>query len=143
MLLAVILALSVSVVLYLGIGIWYGSSIRGLGDHLPVLRGGQARVVNHREFAASTVAATISLATVVVAFFELAAQRPVLLTGVAGVFDKRSVGDHLIEIVCGEKVVVNSVSLARPRCPCRRRNTEANTRHTLPKKANDRAFADA
>ncbi len=71
MTIAVILALVVSVALYLGIGGWYGSRIRGLGDMLPLLRGGRARVVNHREFASSTVAATISLATVVIAFYEL------------------------------------------------------------------------
>jgi len=71
MTIAVILSLSVSVVLYLGIGIWYGSRIRGLGDLLPLLRDGKAKVANHREFASSTVAATISLATVVVAFYEL------------------------------------------------------------------------
>jgi Na+/proline symporter len=71
MTIAVILSLGVSVVLYLAIGMWYGAGIRSLGDMLPVLRGGRARVANHREFAASTVAATISLATVVVAFYEL------------------------------------------------------------------------
>lgn len=71
MTLAVILSLGFSVVLYLGIGAWYGSRIRGLADLLPLLSGGQAKVVNHREFAASTVAASISLATVLVAFYEL------------------------------------------------------------------------
>jgi len=71
MTIAVILSLCVSVVLYLGLGAWYGSRIRGLGDLLPLLRGGKAKVVSHREFASSTVAATISLATVLVAFYEL------------------------------------------------------------------------
>jgi Na+/proline symporter len=45
--------------------------VKGLGDILPVILGRNARVVSHREFSASTVAATISLATVVVAFYEL------------------------------------------------------------------------
>jgi len=67
----VIFALGFSIVLYLGMGVWYGMSVRGLGDILPLLLGRGARVNSHREFAASTVAATISLATVVVAFYEL------------------------------------------------------------------------
>lgn len=64
-------ALAVSIVLYLGMGLWYGRAIRGLGDILPLLHGKAARVDNHREFSASTVATTISLATVIVAFYEL------------------------------------------------------------------------
>src|SRR3984957_1838574 len=67
----VIAALGVSIVLYLGMGFRYGLLISGLGDILPLVLGKKARVNNHREFAASTVAATISLATVVVAFYEL------------------------------------------------------------------------
>ena len=67
----VILALGLSIALYLGMGFHYGLSVRGLGDILPLLLGRRARVNNHREFAASTAAATISLATVVVAFYEL------------------------------------------------------------------------
>jgi Na+/proline symporter len=67
----VLIALAVSISLYLGMGLRYSRDIRGLGDILPLLLGRRARVENHREFAASTVAATISLATVIVAFFEL------------------------------------------------------------------------
>jgi Na+/proline symporter len=67
----VIFALGASVVLYLGLGFWYGRSVSGLGDLLPLLRGKAARVDNHREFSASTIATTISLATVVIAFYEL------------------------------------------------------------------------
>ena len=52
-------------------GLWYGVRVRGLADILPLLFGRNARVDNHKEFASSTVAATISLATVVVAFYEL------------------------------------------------------------------------
>ncbi len=71
MTIAVLLALGLSILLYLGIGLRYGLRVHGLGDILPLLLGKNARVNNHREFAASTVAATISLATVVVAFYEL------------------------------------------------------------------------
>ncbi len=71
MTLTVIFALAVSVALYLGVGFWYGRSVSGLGDLIPLLRGKAARVDSHREFSASTVATTISLATVVIAFYEL------------------------------------------------------------------------
>ena len=71
MTLSVSLALSFSIILYLSIGYWYSTKVRGLGDVLPLLLGKNARVENHQEFAASTVAATISLATVVIAFYEL------------------------------------------------------------------------
>ncbi len=67
----VLFALGVSILIFVGMGIRYSLRIRGLGDILPLLLGRRARVENHREFAASTVAATISLATVIVAFFEL------------------------------------------------------------------------
>lgn len=67
----VIAALLISMILYIGIGIRYAFAVKGLGDILPLVLGKRARVNNHREFAASTVAATISLATVVVAFYEL------------------------------------------------------------------------
>ena len=67
----VMLALGASIMFYLGMGFWYGRSVRGLGDILPLVEGRTARVANHREFAASTVATTISLATVVIAFYEL------------------------------------------------------------------------
>ena len=67
----VISALAFSMFLYIAMGIRYSSGVRGLGDLLPLLLGKNARVNNHREFGASTVAATISLATVIVAFYEL------------------------------------------------------------------------
>lgn len=62
----------VSVVVYLTLGFALGRRTKRLADHLPVTAGHQARVANTAEFSASTVAATISLATVVLAFFELA-----------------------------------------------------------------------
>lgn len=67
----VLVALAISIILYLAIGFWYSLRVQGLADLLPLLHGRNARVNNHREFSASTVAATISLATVVVAFYEL------------------------------------------------------------------------
>ena len=60
-----------SILTCLGIGAVHSLRIRNLADVIPVLLGRNARVANHREFAASTVAASLSLATVVVAFYEL------------------------------------------------------------------------
>ncbi len=67
----VLLALGISMAIYLAIGFRYKRTVKGLGDILPIFFGGTAHVKNHQEFSASTVAATISLATVIVAFFEL------------------------------------------------------------------------
>lgn len=67
----VIAALLLSIMLYLGMGLWCGLKVRGLADILPLLFGRKARVETHKEFASSTVATTISLATVIVAFYEL------------------------------------------------------------------------
>jgi Na+/proline symporter len=66
-----LLALGLSILIYLAAGLRYSRAIHGPGDILPLLLGRTARVANHREFAASTVATTISLATVVIAFYEL------------------------------------------------------------------------
>ncbi|HKX31514.1 MAG TPA: hypothetical protein VJ302_27755 [Blastocatellia bacterium] len=55
---------------YLALGLGLGRRTKGLGDHLPVTHGRLARVANPKEFSASTVAASISLATVVMYFFE-------------------------------------------------------------------------
>ncbi len=65
-------ALGVSFAIYLGVGFVLGRKTRGIGDLLPLGFGRQARVQSSAEFSASTVATTISLATVVIAFFELA-----------------------------------------------------------------------
>lgn len=67
-----LIATLVSVAVYLGLGFALGRRTKNLADHLPVTTGHQARVASTAEFSASTVAATISLATVVLAFFELA-----------------------------------------------------------------------
>ncbi len=65
-------ALGVSFVIYLGVGYFLGRKTRGIADLLPLDFGRQARVASSAEFSASTVATTISLATVVLAFFEMA-----------------------------------------------------------------------
>ena len=67
-----IAALLLSFAVYLFIGIRLGFSTKSIGDLLPISRDKQASVRSAREFSSSTVATTISLATVVVAFFELA-----------------------------------------------------------------------
>lgn len=61
----------VSLVLCLLLGAYHSLRVKVLGDVIPVLIGQTARVDSHREFSASTVAASISLATVIVAFYEL------------------------------------------------------------------------
>ncbi|RKY06247.1 MAG: hypothetical protein DRP65_12000 [Planctomycetota bacterium] len=70
----VISALLFAFVIYMAVGLLLGSRTRGIADLLPLKLSRQARVANAREFSASTVATTISLATVVMAFFELAAR---------------------------------------------------------------------
>lgn len=66
-----LLATLISIVVYIILGLRLGWRTRSLSDHLPVTPGHLARVENTNEFSASTVATTISLATVVMAFFEL------------------------------------------------------------------------
>ena len=70
----VVAALLLAFIAYIGVGLWLGRQTRGLADLLPLGLGRRARVTNRQEFSASTVATTISLATVVIAFFELARQ---------------------------------------------------------------------
>lgn len=66
-----LLAIGVSFLVYLLIGMYYSKQIKKLADILPLVFNSTATVSSDREFSASTVATTISLATVVVAFFEL------------------------------------------------------------------------
>ena len=66
------LAAGVSILVCLVIGAWHSLKVNTVGDVFPVLLGTNARVDSSKEFSASTVATTISLATVVVAFYELA-----------------------------------------------------------------------
>lgn len=68
----VVSALLIAFIIYMAVGLSLGSRTRGIADLLPLKLSRQAHVANAREFSASTVATTISLATVVMAFFELA-----------------------------------------------------------------------
>lgn len=71
MTLPIVLALAAAFLLYLVVGVVTGRRSRKLADWLPIQQGHQASVRNAAEFSASTVATTLSLATVVLAFFEL------------------------------------------------------------------------
>ncbi|GAG60129.1 unnamed protein product, partial [marine sediment metagenome] len=68
----VISALLLAFIIYILVGLFLGRGTKGIADMLPIAFSRQARVNNASEFSASTVATTISLATVVMAFFELA-----------------------------------------------------------------------
>src|SRR4051794_10603396 len=68
----IIAALSLSACFYLALGLRQARRTRTLGDMVPVRRGQEAAVETAGELSATTVAATISLATVVMAFSELA-----------------------------------------------------------------------
>ncbi len=67
----IILALVISLILYLSIGFSSSKLTQGLADLIPIVSGKTASVRNSKEFSASTVATSISLATVVLAYFEL------------------------------------------------------------------------
>ncbi len=68
----VVSALLLAFIVYVTVGLWLGRRTKGIADLLPVQLSRQARVDSASEFSSSTVATTISLATVVMAFFELA-----------------------------------------------------------------------
>ncbi|MBE0536305.1 MAG: hypothetical protein IH624_11605 [Phycisphaerae bacterium] len=68
----VISALLLAFVVYIGVGVFVGRGAKGIADLLPMGIGKRAQVESSAEFSASTVATTLSLATVVMAFFELA-----------------------------------------------------------------------
>lgn len=68
----ILAALGLSAILYLYIGYQLGSKNRNLGDLLPIVFGRNATVNNVAEFSSSTAATTVSLATIVLAYFELA-----------------------------------------------------------------------
>ncbi len=67
----VLSAILISIIVYIGIGIGLIGRIRKISDMLPLLSDTTARVKSKLEFSSSTVATTISLATVIIAFFEL------------------------------------------------------------------------
>ncbi|MHC4123564.1 MAG: hypothetical protein ACYSSI_08330 [Planctomycetota bacterium] len=77
--LTVILSLLLALIIYITIGMFVGRRTRSVADLLPLTLSRQARVDNSAEFSSSTVATTISLATVVMAFFELASHLGVWL----------------------------------------------------------------
>lgn len=68
----VLLATAISGFAYIVIGLRLGRHINRLGDHIPVDTSGRARVLSGSEYSTTTIATTISLATVVLAFFDLA-----------------------------------------------------------------------
>ncbi len=67
-----IAAVTVSAALSLGIGFWQQRKTKRLSDLIPLRRNREAAVRSPAEFSAATVATTISLATLVMAYFELA-----------------------------------------------------------------------
>lgn len=66
------LALIASAAVCVAIAFKHSRAVHWVSDVLPMQFGHAAKVAHHKEFSASTVAASISLATVVVAFYELA-----------------------------------------------------------------------
>lgn len=71
--LIVILALIFSSLLYIYIGLSLKKKNKSIADFLPLSKfESQARISSVNEFSASTVATTVSLATIVLAYFELA-----------------------------------------------------------------------
>jgi sodium/pantothenate symporter len=72
MITVVVLAFAVSLLLYMGIGLYHARRTKQLVDLLPVHELGHAEVKSTGEFDASTTATSISLATVVLFFYEAA-----------------------------------------------------------------------
>jgi sodium/pantothenate symporter len=68
----VISALLAAFIVYIAVGLFFGRRTKGVADLLPLSVSSQACVKSVSEFSASTVATSISLATVVMAFFDLA-----------------------------------------------------------------------
>ncbi len=67
----VLIAIVLSATFYIGLGFYYRKGVINLSDIIPVIRGRKAKVNGENEFSSSTVATSISLATVIIAFFEL------------------------------------------------------------------------
>lgn len=65
-------ALALSAAVYLFVAWRSYTAARTLADHLPMSRTGEAAVHSSKEFSAATVATSISLATVILAYTELA-----------------------------------------------------------------------
>ena len=68
----IIIALIAAFIFYISIGLFLGRRAKSVADILPLSTKNMAEVKSSGEFSASTVATTISLATVILAFFELA-----------------------------------------------------------------------
>lgn len=68
----VITALLLSAIIYLVVGFALGKHNKNLADLFPIIFGRNAKVQTIDEFSTSTVATTVSLATIVLAYFELA-----------------------------------------------------------------------
>lgn len=67
----VLTAIIMSLLFYLGLGLFYKRNVFNLGDIIPIVKGRAAKVKGENEFSSSTVATSISLATVILAFFDL------------------------------------------------------------------------
>ena len=65
-------AIVFSLILYLAVGIVSGRSSGTLDDFLPIKKAGRSYIESPAEFSASTIAVSVSFATVILAFFELA-----------------------------------------------------------------------
>jgi Na+/proline symporter len=68
-----LIGVGIAAIVCLVIGIRVRTNAKSAADLLPMRRGHQAAINSAQEFSAATVATTISLATVVLAYFELAA----------------------------------------------------------------------
>jgi sodium/pantothenate symporter len=84
-------ALLIALLIYTAVGLLLAKRTKGIADMLPFGFSKNPTVENPTEFSASTVATTISLATVVMAFFELAPRLGVwlfwtVITTSAGLF---------------------------------------------------------
>jgi len=67
----VVVALIFSSIIYLAIGFFLSNKNKTIGDLFPIASDKKPKVKTAREFSASTVATTVSLATLVLAYFEL------------------------------------------------------------------------
>ncbi|MDW3193944.1 MAG: hypothetical protein R8G66_16340 [Cytophagales bacterium] len=67
----ILTSIIVSSVIFLGIGFTTSSKNKSLSDFIPITLG-KSHVRNSTEFSASTVATTVSLATIVISYFQLA-----------------------------------------------------------------------
>jgi sodium/pantothenate symporter len=68
----IIAALIVSIIFFLSLGFKYGRKNKTLSDIFPVLFGKNAKIDNTEEFSSSTIATTVSLATIIMAYFQMA-----------------------------------------------------------------------